>query len=462
MRRRISVALVFAIASPALVFAVSVSAASATTPPSLTARPLIGGPPMFAMSGTSIIEYEATDVPKAVPDGDTTGVTSTINVDSSGKIADLNLTVNISHTWVGDLEVELVHITSTEGRSAVVISRPGVPALGPLGCAADDIAAVLSDESIYAIYPAHDECGATSPAIGGMLLPASALSFFDGMDSAGTWMLNVRDLATGDIGTLTGWTLSFELTEVQSLASDVGLVDPSTGEWYLRAAHTSFGNSFYFGNPGDVPFMGDWDCDGTDTPGLFRQSDAFAYLRNANTQGIADIRFFFGNPSDVPLAGDFDGDGCTTLSLYRPSEQRFYIINHLGKNNGGLGAADYSFLFGNPGDTPVVGDWDGDGIDEVGLYRESSGFFYYRTTLTTGVAAGQFYFGNPGDRFVVGDWGISDGRDTPAVFRPYPMPSTLYFRHTLTPGAADSQFSWGGPNWLPVAGDFGIGFFIDP
>jgi len=25
---------------------------------------------------------------------------------------------------------------------------------------------------------------------------------------------------------------------------------------------------FYFGNPGDVPFMGDWDGDGTSTPGL--------------------------------------------------------------------------------------------------------------------------------------------------------------------------------------------------
>ena len=47
---------------------------------------------------------------------------------------------------------------------------------------------------------------------------------------------------------------------------------------------------FFYGNPGDVPFMGDWDCDGVDTPGLFRLSDAFAYLRNSNSQGIADIR----------------------------------------------------------------------------------------------------------------------------------------------------------------------------
>jgi hypothetical protein len=199
--------------------------------------------------------------------------------------------------------------------------------------------------------------------------------------------------------------------------------------------------------------MGDWDCDGVDTPGLFRQSDAFAYLRNSNSQGIADIRFFFGNPSDIPLAGDFDGNGCDSLSIYRPSEQRFYIINTLGANNGGLGAADFSFLFGDPGDKPFVGDFDGDGIDEVGLHRESTGFVYYRNTLDTGIASNQFFFGDPGDRFVAGDWGIVDGTDTPGLFRP--GNTTFYFRHTNTQGNADSSLSYGQASWLPIAGAFG-------
>jgi hypothetical protein len=213
--------------------------------------------------------------------------------------------------------------------------------------------------------------------------------------------------------------------------------------------------TFFYGNPADIPFMGDWDCDGIDTPGLFRQSDAFAYLRNSNSEGIADIRFFFGNPDDLPLAGDFDGDGCDTLSLYRPSSQQFFIINDLGENEGGLGAADFSFLFGNPGDKPVVGDWDGDGIDEVGLHRESTGFFYWRNTLDTGIASGEIFFGDPGDRFVAGDWGVVDSHYTPAVFRP--STATFFFRHTLTQGVADSQFGFGQSGWLPVAGEFGLG-----
>ena len=244
------------------------------------------------------------------------------------------------------------------------------------------------------------------------------------------------------------------LLGTRPLPSDnVGLVDPSTGYWRLRDGWFT-NTGFYYGNPGDMPFLGDWDGDGVETPGLYRQSDGYVYLRNSNTQGIADIRFFFGNPGDVPLAGDFDGDGFDTVSIYRPSEQRFYVINALGENDGGLGAAEYSFLFGNPGDQPVVGDWDGDGVDEIGLHRASTGLFYYRNTLTTGIADAEFYFGDPGDRFVAGDWGLVDGADTPAVFRP--SNTVFYFRHTLTQGDADSQFTWpeAEPDWIPIAGSF--------
>jgi hypothetical protein len=95
-------------------------------------------------------------------------------------------------------------------------------------------------------------------------------------------------------------------------ADSVGVVDPATGRWYLRDSASGATTSFFYGNPGDTPMMGDWDCDGVDTPGLHRGSDGYVYLRNSNTQGVANLRFFFGNPGDLPLAGDFDGDGCDT------------------------------------------------------------------------------------------------------------------------------------------------------
>ncbi|MDP9495333.1 MAG: hypothetical protein M3P87_08840 [Actinomycetota bacterium] len=236
--------------------------------------------------------------------------------------------------------------------------------------------------------------------------------------------------------------------------STVGLVNPANAEWHLLNQVGAVTN-FIYGNPGDFPMSGDWNCDGIDTPGLYRQSDGFVYLRNSNSQGIANIRFFFGNPGDLPLAGDFDGDGCDTVSIYRASEARIYVINELGANDGGLGAADFSFLFGNQGDKPFVGDFDGNGVDSVGLHRESTGFVYFRNTLNTGNASNEFFFGDPGDRFVAGDWGVVDRVATPGLFRP--GNTTFYFRHTNTQGTADSSIFFGQASWLPVSGVFGLG-----
>ena len=156
------------------------------------------------------------------------------------------------------------------------------------------------------------------------------------------------------------------------------------GRWLLRNSNSS-GTAdldFWFGNPGDQPFAGDWTGNGVDTPGQYRRSDGRVYLRLTNTQGIADIWFFFGNPGDRPVPGDTNGDGKDTVSIYRPNKQRFYIINRLGSNGGGLGDAEYFFSFGNPGDVPVVGDFDGDGIDTVGVYR--SGSWYLRNSNSSG------------------------------------------------------------------------------
>ncbi len=231
----------------------------------------------------------------------------------------------------------------------------------------------------------------------------------------------------------------------------VALVDPTQGLWYLYDNSGALEDSFFFGNPGDFPFMGDWDCDGVETPGMYRQSDGFVYLRNTNTQGFADIKFFFGNPGDVPVAGDFNNDGCGTVSIYRPSNQTFYIINKLGENNGGLGAAEFSYVFGNPGDKPFVGDFDGDGVETVGLDRESTGLVYFRNSHTQGNADSQFIFGDPGDRLIAGDWN-DDGKFSPALFRP--SNTTMYFRYTNTQGNADAQFVPipNGSTWLPVSG----------
>jgi len=238
-----------------------------------------------------------------------------------------------------------------------------------------------------------------------------------------------------------------------ALATDtVGVQDPATGQWTLRDENTNT-KTIVYGNPGDVAFAGDWDCDGVDTPGLYRQSDGFVYLRNANSTGIADLSFFSGNPGDVPLAGDFDGDGCDTLSIYRASEARFYVINELGADGAGLGAADFDFEYGNPGDVPVVGDWDGNGVDTPGLRRPSDGFVYVRNSNSTGFADVSYFYGDPGDLPVAGDWD-GDGDDTFGLFRP--TAGSFFLKNTNATGIADSSFFLGSASSTPFTGSFDL------
>jgi hypothetical protein len=198
-----------------------------------------------------------------------------------------------------------------------------------------------------------------------------------------------------------------------------------------------------------MPFMGDWDASGEATPGLYRQSDGFVYLRHSRTQGNAELEFFFGDPGDVPLVGDFNGDGRDTVSIWRPAEARVFIINELGEDGKGLGAAEFDFYFGDSGDTPFVGDFDGDGIDTIGLYRESTGFVYFTNTLATGVADLSFYFGNPGDQVLAGDWD-GDGDDTVAVYRP--SNGRLYVNLDNAAGAADWGSTIGVFPWVISSG----------
>lgn len=236
-------------------------------------------------------------------------------------------------------------------------------------------------------------------------------------------------------------------TQTAPDAAGVGSVDTTRGYWYLRDPLTGATTAFYYGNPDDDPFMGDWNGDGVDTPGLYRRSDGYVYLRNSNTQGIADVSYYFGNPSDVPIAGDFDGDGRDTVAIYRPSNQRFYVINRLGSGDAGLGAADYDFPFGNPGDQPIVADFDGDGTDIVGIYRPSTGLVSFASP-----ALSSFSYGAPGDHALVGAW-EGGSVDTIAVQRP--RSNVFFLRSSNTAGAADHVFPYGAPGFQPVSGVFG-------
>ena len=167
------------------------------------------------------------------------------------------------------------------------------------------------------------------------------------------------------------------------------------GTWYLRNSNSSGAASavFSFGRAGDTPIVGDWNGDGRDTVGIWRQGDV--HLRNANSAGAAHVAFGYGQLGDVPLAGDWDGDGVDTLGVRRGA---FFLL----RNANSTGGPSTTFSYGLATDTPVAGDWDGNRTDTVGVRRGNA--FYLRNSNTAGSANVSFGYGTASDKVVVGAW----------------------------------------------------------
>ncbi|MCW5521151.1 proprotein convertase P-domain-containing protein, partial [Aureitalea sp. L0-47] len=136
-----------------------------------------------------------------IPDNDPAGVSTTITVPESGTLQDMNVDLDIEHTWVGDL---IVTLESPAGTSITLIDRMGYTGTG-FGCSNNDLLVTLDDE---ATLPIEDEC--TGSPITGSFTPNEALSAFDGEDVNGDWILTVSDNAGGDTGMLNAWTLNYD------------------------------------------------------------------------------------------------------------------------------------------------------------------------------------------------------------------------------------------------------------
>jgi FtsP/CotA-like multicopper oxidase with cupredoxin domain len=179
-----------------------------------------------------------------------------------------------------------------------------------------------------------------------------------------------------------------------------------------------------------------------DTVGVFRPSTGDIFLKNTNSSGFADAHIIYGMPGDKPITGDWDGDGIKTIGIYRNGS--FFL-----RNSNTSGFAEIIFPFGTSGDLPVAGDWDGDGIDTIGVY--SNGTFFLRNSNSAGPAEMVFDLGIAGDVPISGDW-TGKGFDTVGVFRP--STGQLFLKNTNATGFADIVLNYGLPGDKPVTGDW--------
>jgi hypothetical protein len=237
-------------------------------------------------------------------------------------------------------------------------------------------------------------------------------------------------------------------------------------DWYLRDSLTSgpATDVFRYGTDGDIPVMGDWDGDGDDTVGVVRFTPTPGgdvvytwYLRDSNSAGSATVTpFVFGTVNfvavdqlgTIPVVGDWDGDGDDGIGVMTYDAALDGPMRWQVRNTNTAGPPDVTVAYSRGRDRPIVGDWDGDGDDSIGVVRGDR--WLLRNAVAGGTADLAFVYGSASytELPVPGDWD-GDGDDTPAVLRNVPPTDDeggyerWLFRNTNSGGSATGQVSYG-------------------
>lgn len=118
----------------------------------------------------------------AIPDAGG-AVTSTVTLPDGGTVADATIGIGLTHTYIGDLTVDVEH----GGTTVRVYDQ---------GCGTEENMDLVFDDAGAALSCATSTSGAAT-------LPSEALSSFDGAAAGGVWTFSFQDNAGLDTGTAT-------------------------------------------------------------------------------------------------------------------------------------------------------------------------------------------------------------------------------------------------------------------
>jgi hypothetical protein len=218
------------------------------------------------------------------------------------------------------------------------------------------------------------------------------------------------------------------------LRERIGIYRPSAGQWFLDVdgnyAWDSSADTLVqtFGAAGSAAIVGDWAGSGTTQLGLFQASTRL-WLLDLNANRAIDACSTdacygpFGEATDIPVVGRWNARGEYRIGSFRPSTGVWYLDRN-GDGDFLRCAKDRCASFKNyqSGDLPVVGDWTGDGVSQIGLFRPSTGEWFLDRSgnkawdgcrKDTCVES----FGMAGDLPVSGDWN-GNGKSSIGVWRP--------------------------------------------
>jgi subtilisin-like proprotein convertase family protein len=136
----------------------------------------------------------STDIPQAIPDQNIVGVKSSLNFTGMGTIQDINVSLDITHTYDADVHVTLI---SPSGTRVLLFQN--------IGFNGDNFHNTILDDS--AILPISNQAAPFT----GTFRPEVPLSTFNNEDAFGEWKLELIDDAHGDLGTLNSWSITIQL-----------------------------------------------------------------------------------------------------------------------------------------------------------------------------------------------------------------------------------------------------------
>jgi hypothetical protein len=244
-----------------------------------------------------------------------------------------------------------------------------------------------------------------------------------------TWFINLNGTATTYAS---AWGLSTDFFVPVDYdgdsKTDIAVWRPASaaaggGKFYILQSNGNTLRIENFGLSGDDPsVVDDYDGDGKADVAVYRAGanagdPSTWYFRGSLNNPSGNISYIpWGQNGDFPAPGDYDGDGKADFVIQRNNgggQARFWMLQTT--------AGFSSVVYGTPTDVIVPGDYDGDGKTDIAVVRASAGQYnWYVRPSSTGVISGAptATFGASATDFPAqGDYD-GDGKTDVAVWRP--------------------------------------------
>ena len=229
--------------------------------------------------------------------------------------------------------------------------------------------------------------------------------------------------------------------------SDHTVFRPSTGQFFQNRSDSLSVSIQWVNGEQYIPVHGDFDGDNiSDLALVFDFFGYYAWYIFRSSDSQLDV-LHWGLVGDEIVIADYNGNGQDQIAVFR--EGVWYTLDEFG--------GVHVMFWGMPGDIPVPEDYDGDGQDDLAVWRPSDGTWWIINSGFGFSSTEEFtivQFGLEGDIPVPGRW-YSQGEASIGVWRPT---EGLWLLQDLD-SALSEVTQWGLAGDVPVVGDFnGDGF----